>query len=677
MSLIFNKLFSKNTLLFIVIITLLSSIYFPNIQTFPRHDYDEPFVLSIMNRITNYNDSANITNRWVNFSSKSSLSLPHSLSVSLRKILQYLFDFNYNSQRIISAIFILASIILLFLSTLVVFGSKYFSGFFAIIVGLTPGVIQAARTVRFEQDIVLLGVMSVSLPILFVKKLNKSKIAECILWFLAGLCSAWATGYHPWGLVFLVALIMSSTIDSKLWSNDDNLTTLLRLTFLIAGGGIPFFFWVAPFIRDFGQTIAAVKNFSFFYEIVVRMSTEAYLSKGANILLPLFSPETSSRLYSIILYPTHFSSPGSLFGISFNIIFKIFYVIDLTMLLSMAILFLGSRCKKYHSKEANLILLIPILFCFFQLFYRPNNGNYYLYFSLFVASGGVICLFLIIKEFDKIKTIKYIFSVVLVVKLILAVFYAEQFFHYIISNDVKANISLPQKLQAFNILAKKLNILNKNNVYVDVMGWPVGGIHQYSLVHAIQAGKFDENEINVIAFDRNFFNLMLYKFPNFGEKQYSADERNDFVYKLTKNINIGGLIFTASPKISYPNQYIFTNDNKNPLVYVFFDTKQILYESKLLSSNSQNFQLDNIKQTNYYCLGIVSSHEENRVNIDLEFTRNGNSVNSERINCNSIAKGIPCFFLFQGVPNETINIDAIDALTNYNLSVFELVPVPQ
>lgn len=592
----------------------LAFFYLYKIEIFPRHDYDETSFLNIPYRFVKFGDNLYPVFLSDSFNSATVRKYPPPLTFWLRNIFHYLVGFSDKSSRIFSAF--------LTLSTVVVAGVVALSRVISIrwltllplfLIGFHPSVTQAARSVRIEEEVNFLGIISIfGLPLLL--EFPRQQWIRLLLWSLSGVLAGWAALSHPWGVIFPTVLLLSLLMHRQTWAQVDELQLWRRLLSWFSGLGIPLVITAVPILRDWSNYRAYTSAMSILYSIRDTQSSEL-LSRDLPWLKQYLPGRFVAQLSSLQL-----AGFFNFSDYSYPVFFKILFWIELLVVVIYTGLLFVQKPYRYQ-------VLIPcatwlaLLFTAFTFFYPPNT-NYYLYPAFTVPLAFIYVSADLFQK--KISTHslyrKFIWLIpgfVLILGTIGTIHFSfDQIVWLTQKVDQGKPISLDTKFETITSMVSKVSLDRQTSpIYGDLITWIAGGRHQKSLLELTHTNSISIPEsVGGVVFELQLFEALL-DYPSIGSHQLTPYNKVERMGLLLKSLNLAGVIFAPTVDREY---YFYAPQYSHPPAIqialiktegnVVWASTEATLSNKICSNSSQQVCFwANLSPGNY--LLIVSGKE--------------------------------------------------------------------
>lgn len=359
----------------IVTLIFLAGYYAYRIAYFPGYDYDEIGFLNIPARFVSLGDlSYPVFLDAEGFNSEPYRKYPPILALFLRALFHSVVGFSAELSRLFSGALVLTSLTLAWWLCRYSHIPRVLSlvGLFA--TGFHPSVFAAARSVRLEQEIVLLGTVALFVPFLAVRGFGAAA-----LWAASGAAAGWAGASHVWGMVFPIIIGLSLILHQGAWQLRDGLSFWRRASSWALGLSVPVSVTAFTMVHDWPVYLDYARAFAQLYAIRDQQNIAYFLSNfGADWTQNFLTPRLAAvfhqlQLYAFMSFGTGFTGSGWFRGV--------FWAQLIVALSSLPALL---------SRPSDLARLPPALMCLtagafltVAALYPPNT-NYYLYTAIFV-----------------------------------------------------------------------------------------------------------------------------------------------------------------------------------------------------------------------------------------------------------------------------------------------------
>ncbi len=367
-------------------------LYLFRIGLHPGYHGDEFSLISIPWRFAEFHDFRYTVNFTESYNSGEMRFYPPLMAFMFRVLVHAVAGFSAMGDRIVSAFFIYSLVMLFALLVWRASGRKWAWGLLAVLVmGLHPALVTAARTVRFEQEILFMGVFSVLSVLLWAEKGKDFRTA--LVWFLSGVTAGWAAASHPWGCVFPLVLGASQVFFHKAWREKDGLHFLQRAFVWSVGGAFPLMVALIQVTQRWPEFLSYTQSLREFYDVRDGQMI-SYFLRRYNI--PLDAETTGARFLANLVqlhmygYGASASKYGGITFFPLGFIYQgIFWALIVSILASVRSVW-RARLQTENLPRAVMVML-AIAFMIFQFFYIPNQV-YYLYSAFCVPAAALLLL---------------------------------------------------------------------------------------------------------------------------------------------------------------------------------------------------------------------------------------------------------------------------------------------
>ncbi len=540
---------------------LVGFVYLYQIDEYPQYDYDEAGFLNIPYRYATFGAWDYPIHVHQAFDSTSLRKYPPLGAFALRSLYHRLVGFSPSKSRVLSALLIWCSLLLA--GILLPLGLGLSSRCLILIplaLGLAPPVIMAARTVRFEQEILWLGITALmGLPLL-IQRLKDSRLVKPA-WFLCGVLSGWAGVSHPWGMVFPAVLVFSLAWQHKGWQEWDGLGFWSRAFALALGLALPAGLTLAAIIWQWHQYTGYAAMMGKVYGARNDQLVQWFLER-AGWLGHYLPPRWAAHLQELELSAFFAYLPYPFKRLMVWIFALETLVILLYALRSLFVYFEKARVLIFTA----VWLVVFLLACNFA--YTPNS-NYYLYLGFSVPLA--FCLITL----DRWCHLRHrpwparlpaaLGMLVLAGQAALGAHFAYTQVAHINRLDQSSEwATLDTSFQAVETMYRRLALSGeKGEVLCDFMTWPGAPRDHGSLFEKIVLGLGElPRQVEGVALESGFFGPTLESFPG-AAKNNTVDSRLARLQRLLKDTRLAGLILQPLSSQAF---FFYSQKDTGPLL---------------------------------------------------------------------------------------------------------------
>lgn len=548
---------TKQNIIFWVLLTSIVTFvfvsYFFRIAVYPLPDGDETGLLSIPFRLTYYDDYRYSLIGSESFNAGPIRLYPPLLAVGLRSLFHKLFGFSAELSRYFSSFLVLSTSGLIAATVYRWTRNKYFTLIAFTLVAILPSFIYAGRSIRFEQEIIFLGVFGCLGPLIALDR--SVTLRNRMVFVLSGFSLAWAAGSHPYGLGFGLVMFASLLLNRSAWRDLDNLHWLERLFFLALGAVLPVTLTLYPILSDLSAYRTYISDMKTYYAIRNEQLSEFFINNYASFY-PLASRILPNWLLvdflqldtcSLVFPPKSERSVSSLIQPSF-------WVGAILACLSIQPLLLvrGQAFDRQRLNRRNpdyLPFTIAALLCIAYLVISaiyPPNTNYYLYPAvswviLVTFSSTLPCIH---NSFNNRmlcwtgRILSILGCFVVLISLIVAV----QNLNLLKGFNPRLNaVGLDPIQKELIHLSNEAGLAQTSQpIYADLSSWPAGGKHQASLIDVIALGP--DRIPAGMAFEPVYAKLFIESFPTATALQVSPAARRKHFDQAISPLTLAGVL---------------------------------------------------------------------------------------------------------------------------------------
>lgn len=467
------------------------------------------------------------------FNSEQNRKYPPPLTGSVRLLAHKIVGFSDLKTRLISAVFVLLACgsAVLAVNKLIL-KNAYLSLSLFVFLAFNPSIWAGGRTMRFEQEILFLGVFAAFSP-LFLAGIQKSKKSNCVIWLCAGFACALSACSHPWGLVFLAAQLIFICVYRSWLTQLDGLSTKDRIGIFSCGAAIPFSVSAALLISDFEQFRQFQKALSAYYHLRELQNIEnlaAQLPWTQSLFSKNFLSHIAALQYVICFRP---------YDPWFSLFFRVCWFISAFLCVVLIVALYRRRWHPIFTLNALLVGLFSIAW-----FVYPPSENYYLY-PAFACSMFFGCLLLFAVVSSKRVFVRYGLTAYLAAVTIFCATYCV----LTLSSDLARQVvSVDARLSACENMAKLVGWTESNKqVFADFSTWPAAGRDGLSIVDRV---IFFPQDLPVpeeagVCFDTSFLAALL-SAPNLSDVQFDRQFKVQRLRASLKRKKVLGYIVSST-----------------------------------------------------------------------------------------------------------------------------------
>jgi hypothetical protein len=418
---------------------------------------------------------------------------------------------------------------------------------------LSPPLYFAARTVRLEQEILLLGVGAMfGIPCLL--RPGSPPALRLVLWALAGGLCGWAGISHPGGLVFPAAQLLLLLRFPAAWAEHDGLTTSKRLAAWLVGAAIPVAIMGAILAADWTQWVAYHCDLESRYAAVSARLVAFWAPQWPG-RLGSESPWLAATLYSYFLSAT---SPSMEY--SGRWLLAALFAAESAVVLGAAVWSFWRPCPSRGLLFRGLLWLAAgfILMHFLYAYRLSPNYTFSPYLGLTVP---LACAWM---AYSTVRTFRFSMLRVLPVIAVLGILAVNLHFAWHQAGAVRqlaatAPVTLDTRIDAARTMGDRLGWSDgATPLYIDNLTWPCAGPHWKSLFEALLAEHVPPpGASDRVALDDDFV-IGIFDYPGFGQTQLTPDERLKRLGGLLTGRRLAGVLLNGRNP-SAGNSYFYAS----------------------------------------------------------------------------------------------------------------------
>lgn len=539
----------------LLILILLGCHFSYKIAYFPQAGGDEHNIISFDCRYASLGERLDLT--WISecYNQRGLPKLPPPWTSRLRSLYHGSVGCSSFSGRVFSLFLVLSSLLI----TAVVWPLRHgLSPRIALILllagGLSPSLYFAARTVRFEQEILFLGCLSLLLiPCLLLRRLSPA--VNRLIWATVGCLSGYVGACHPLGYVFVGVQLVSLSCLARAWKERDGLSSGRRLLAWSCGLAVPIAMQAAFYAWDWPNWRAYITDTSLRFVEVKKILVDTWAPQGP-FGLGSTLPWLSAALHSFKL-----ASVSPFMSCEGSPLLSGFFIFQAIMVVA-ASLGLLVHCRRCNTADLPLTIVVWLAGAFvfahfaYALFFSPNYTAYP-YLGLFVPVGFT---WLTIRSVPWLReNFSGRISCWVVAPLFALLFYMMLSTAFAVRQSLWVARAFSQgDLSSFDdhikIMAQTGRKLrwadDPTPVYFDNYTWPAAGPNWKSLFEV----SFNEKRRPASWSDRVSFSTGLYNqvfnYANWGV-QTTSEQRLERIRELFRNKSVSALVFDRTDQYQF------------------------------------------------------------------------------------------------------------------------------
>lgn len=531
----------------ILVVAAVALTYVQNLSIVPAADSDELMLLSIPYRYVHYGDSNYRVLCSSSFNNKEHRKLPPPLCGILRNQIHLLMPFSDWSTRVISIFFILSAVFFCACGAARLAASAYVFIPVFVILACHPTVFTTARIMRFEQEIVfvgLLGLMGMSML-----HSPRRRSLNVFLWVLQGVCVGLAACEHPWGAVFPATLLIAICLGSASWNSIDSLTFWKRLAAFLFGLLLPVTYMLCLVAQDWTNYVQCWQSTSSFYQRVDDLTASIYSNFFPNNPLAKILPVRLSAQINTLLLGACFRPVDEIIAISHRV--------ALIAAIFSTVFFSATRLKVLRDQSP--YFLLPITFFVtvlsWHFIYRPSE-NYVVY---VVVATWLALLTIIIHEGWLKPEPSHRYRITLMIAMLP---FAISFIAYFCQLNALTMLSTQgcsadQLIEALQRISNRLNWKNSTGkTYIDFVCWAAGKKNSESLADIVYIPDQPGRNLDDLAVMDTFEVDNYLDAPNFGPVQLTPKQKAERLTQFLKDLNYAAVTLYTGRQICFfqPNE---------------------------------------------------------------------------------------------------------------------------
>jgi hypothetical protein len=548
---------SGTYVLIALLFLLICGYVLDEIAVFPEAGGDEQELLSLDYRQTVFGERNDLVLISQSYGQREHQKLPFPWTGRLRSLFHAVVGCSPTLGRVFSALAILCSVLVV--AVICPLRSSRSPGdvlLLLLVTGLSPPLYFAARTIRLEQEILFMGVTSLFLlPVLMRRDTPSSRQRSLGLWVLCGILSGWAAVCHPGGIVFAAVQLSSLLLFFQSLRARDGLGSRMRISAWLLGAAIPVIIVTIVIYSD-------LQNWRMFYGDMGARFVEVK-TRLVDWWAPLWPfrigsdpPILASSLYTFGLSAT---SPWMDYPLA-SLIKNLFFLEAILLALVGLPVLLASAGRSDSEQRLHLYSAVGLaagfsLFHFMYAIVASPNYTFYPYLGLAVPLGFAWLSLEISGGFRKTKkesnralAMRVLARLPLLIAFLSAILYS----HFAIyqfsrnSSEIAAGSSITLDARSEALLKMGTDLgwsKSRIPVYIDNLTWRAAGPNWLSLFEAILSDRVSAPDGSArIAFQSRLFSSLL-TYPGFGSRQLSADEKVQRLGALFVDKTLVGVLF--------------------------------------------------------------------------------------------------------------------------------------
>jgi len=532
----------------LLVLVLLFSLITYRIGYFPAAGGDEQNLLGDVYRLTAFGDPHGQIIVAENYNQRVIQKLPFPWVGWVRNGIHLVFGCSSGASRLFSAFSMLLGLVMVAWWLPKRAGAPYVLRLgLLLIVGLSPAFFFAARAVRYEQEIFLIGCAGVGV-IPFAIRSTQASWARVALWCAAGVLGGYAAICHPGGAVFSGVCLASILVFARAWEARDGLTGYARLAAYASGLLIPVAIaglvlksdlpnWTAYF-NDLNSRMVYVKA-----RLVTFWAPQ--WAWGA------WSPEWAAALRAYALSAT---SPNIAYVHS-DWLTALFFFESAIVLVAACCLLIRFRCR-YEDLPLRTVTILAagfILFHFWYAFRASPNYTYFPYLGAFVPLAFCwLCMHGSMRAWASQQAWRRKIALLLMLPLAVVLI---SWAHFQLAEralirkagDAGKLVSLDDQLTAIRQVGARLGwTADSRAVYIDNLTWAAAGPQWRSIFEWMLADHArPPDAADRVCYQRQLCES-LFDYPGFGRVQLTPEQRRERMRALLGPRDVAALLFDGS-----------------------------------------------------------------------------------------------------------------------------------
>ncbi len=593
---------------FALVLLLIAFVYSFKVEHHPGLHGDELSLLAIPYRAVEFNDYNYPLIFSDSYNAGPIRSYPPIMSMMLRSIWHKTVGFSDYSSRLFSGLMMAAIAALFGALVLQRTARNWKMAVMALVcIAFSPGVVAAARTVRFEQEIIFMGALAFLLPLLLLR--NCGVWQARMVWVISGLCAAWAGFSHPWGMIFPFILVVSFLFMHKSWNAEDRLGWFGRIFFFGIGCFLPFAVTALQVGHDWPRFQDYMKEMGDFYALRQDQLVNYFLNRYN---IPL-EPSVLGRIVSNLLQlhmAGYAATATVLAGIDVLPIGFLFQIVFWGFIASL-FMWKQNQEKPFHVR---IWIYLALGFIGFNFMYVPNQ-IYAIYPAVFVVAAA-----LMLRVSCDCRYLAAGMRAYMALSLLFVVSYMV---YLAASSKIDAVVPIDERFAAFAEMNDALG-LHDGVVYTDSATWIAGGRDTRAYMDIILTGRSVPSKAFVV--NSEYFNGHVTGYGEHGLKsqQEGATWRDALTAQYMDKV-LRGMVVVNSLNTAY--YYVMPTNVKDKLLITYYNKKRV--KTQLTGSYSDMTPMHSQLGPRWYLLTsppeapIDFSFIRGKENITVHFARTG------------------------------------------------------
>lgn len=514
---------------FLLAVSFLTVYYFTHLSVLPYYDADETSLSSLAYRYAVFGDWTYPVFLSQSYGADELRVYPPLLSLSLRAAFASLPGVDPLDGRVFSAVAVLASVGLCGLLVWLAASRRWWAlPLGMLLVGLHPSTLQAARSVRFEQEIVLSGLVALTCLVFAWHR----KRAPLLL-ALTGVFAALASVSHPYGTVYGVVLGLAILL--RAWQQRHAWRLALAEVLAFAAGAvIPVSVTLWWMLEKGGDLVAFQSAAATLYEIHTNRIQTALLGFQPDWLSGLVPHRISAGLEEFRRYGFYLRDApvSTLIGPFQMSTWPLFFIGAGGLALLWA---RGLRVPP----SLWLPILVTVGLTLFMLGYPPN-ANYYQYVGVHVSLAAALILVLAVAAAQ--RWLKALSLALLAAWGGLLLGFTGNMFPHVLAAEEMQRLGFPERARRFAALAETVGVGGGTARYCDYVVWLGCGEPLHSVMEVSPLGLIDPPPgLDAVMLDANFANGIAKGYPSMTDPQLDPSERLQRLARLTSAAPLAGV----------------------------------------------------------------------------------------------------------------------------------------
>ncbi len=541
---------------FALVLLLIAFVYSFKADHHPGLHGDELSLMTIPYRAVEYNDYNYPLIFSDSYNAGPLRSYPPIMSMMLRTIWHKTVGFSDYSSRLFSGLMMAAIAALLGALVLQRTNRNWKMAVMTLIgVAFSPGVVAAARTVRFEQEIIFMGALALLLPLLLLR--NCGVWQARMVWVISGLCASWAGFSHPWGMIFPFILVVSFLFMHKSWNAEDRMAWFGRIFFFSIGCFLPFAVTAIQIGHDWPRFQGYLKEMGDFYALRQEQLVKSFLDRYNIPLVPGMIGRFVANFLQLHM-SGYAATATKLAGIDVLPIGFLFQIIFWGFIATLFVT-VKKQDKPFH---VNLWVYLAIAFIGFSFLYVPNQ-----IYAIYLAVTVTVAALLIRSACE----CRYLAAGMRIYVSLCLLFVVSYMGFLAASSKVDAVVPIDERYAAFAEMNKAFD-LHDGVVYTDSATWIAGGKDARAYMDIILTGRSVPSKAFVV--DSAFFNAHVTGYGDHGLKsQQQGATWHDALSSQYMDKVLRGMVVINSLNTAY--YYVMPTNVKDKILITYYNKKRV------------------------------------------------------------------------------------------------------